>query len=98
MRELELLSVVALLEDIMDHTLLRGQVGTVVERLALACTKSSSATTRDGLTPPGHFVPISCCSFITSRAIGPLDEIDPHGSGGRIVNDLPNNLSDEAGW
>jgi len=34
MRELELLSVVALLEDIMDHTLLRGQVGTVVERLA----------------------------------------------------------------
>jgi len=34
MRELELLSVVALLEDITDHTLLRGQVGTVVERLA----------------------------------------------------------------
>jgi hypothetical protein len=34
MRELELLSVVALLEDIEDHKLLRGQVGTVVERLA----------------------------------------------------------------
>ena len=34
MRELELLSLVALLEDITDHTLLRGQVGTVVERLA----------------------------------------------------------------
>jgi hypothetical protein len=35
MRELELLSVVALLEDVADHGLLRGQVGTVVERLAL---------------------------------------------------------------
>ena len=34
MRELELLSVVALLEDSMDHNLLRGQVGTIVERLA----------------------------------------------------------------
>ena len=34
MRELELLSVVALLENVADHGLLRGQVGTVVERLA----------------------------------------------------------------
>jgi hypothetical protein len=34
MRELELLSVVALLEDSKDHKLLRRQVGTVVERLA----------------------------------------------------------------
>jgi hypothetical protein len=34
MRELELLSVVALLEDCKDHQLLRGQVGTIVERLA----------------------------------------------------------------
>jgi Domain of unknown function (DUF4926) len=34
MRELELLSVVALLEDSEDHKLLRGQVGTIVERLA----------------------------------------------------------------
>ena len=34
MRELELVSVVALLEDVADHGLLRGQVGTVVERLA----------------------------------------------------------------
>ena len=34
MRELELLSVVALLEDAPDHGLLRGQVGTVAERLA----------------------------------------------------------------
>ena len=34
MRELELLSVVALLEDVGSHGLLRGQVGTVVERLA----------------------------------------------------------------
>jgi hypothetical protein len=34
MRELELLSVVALLESVADHELLRGQVGTVVERLA----------------------------------------------------------------
>ncbi len=34
MHELELLSVVALLEDDKDHKLLRGQVGTVVERLA----------------------------------------------------------------
>ena len=33
MRELELLSVVALLEDSKDHKLLRGQVGTIVERL-----------------------------------------------------------------
>ena len=33
MRELELLSVVALLEDVADHGLMRGQVGTVVERL-----------------------------------------------------------------
>ena len=34
MRELELLSVVALLEDSKDHKLQRGQVGTIVERLA----------------------------------------------------------------
>jgi hypothetical protein len=34
MRELELLSVVALLEGVADQGLLRGQVGTVVERLA----------------------------------------------------------------
>ena len=34
MRELELLSVVALLEDSKEHKLLRGQVGTIVERLA----------------------------------------------------------------
>jgi hypothetical protein len=34
MRELELLSVVALLEDSKDHQLLRCEVGTVVERLA----------------------------------------------------------------
>ena len=34
MRELELLSVVALLEDSKDQTRRRGQVGTVVERLA----------------------------------------------------------------
>ena len=34
MRELELLSVVALLEDSTDHKLLRGQVGTIVARLA----------------------------------------------------------------
>jgi len=34
MRELELLSVVALLEDVADHGLQRGQVGTVIERLA----------------------------------------------------------------
>ena len=33
MRELELLPVVALLEDSKDHKLLRGQVGTIVERL-----------------------------------------------------------------
>ena len=34
MAEIELLSVVALLEDIPDKDLLRGQVGTVVEALA----------------------------------------------------------------
>ena len=34
MLEIELLSVVALLEDIPDKDLLRGQVGTVVETLA----------------------------------------------------------------
>lgn len=34
MGELELLSVVALLEDVAGHGRLRGQVGTVVERLA----------------------------------------------------------------
>ena len=34
MRELELLSVVALLEDAPDHSLWRGQAGTIVERLA----------------------------------------------------------------
>ena len=34
MRELGLVSVVALLEDVAGHGLLRGQVGTVVERLA----------------------------------------------------------------
>jgi len=34
MRELELLSVVALLEDTDHHGVLRGQVGTIVDRLA----------------------------------------------------------------
>ena len=34
MGDFELLSVVALLEDSKEHKLLRGQVGTVVERLA----------------------------------------------------------------
>jgi hypothetical protein len=34
MRELELLSVVALLEDTADQSVRRGQVGTIVERLA----------------------------------------------------------------
>jgi hypothetical protein len=34
MREIELLSVVALLEDVADRALRRGQVGTIVERLA----------------------------------------------------------------
>lgn len=34
MREIKPLSVVALLEDLKDHTLQRGQVGTIVERLA----------------------------------------------------------------
>ena len=34
MHELDLLSVVALLEDVAGHGLLRGQVGTVVEQLA----------------------------------------------------------------
>ena len=34
MRELELLSVVALLEDSKAHKLLRSQAGTIVERLA----------------------------------------------------------------
>ena len=34
MREFELLSVVALLEDIVTSDLRRGQVGTIVERLA----------------------------------------------------------------
>ena len=34
MRELELLAVVALLEDSKEHGLLRGQVGTLVQRLA----------------------------------------------------------------
>jgi hypothetical protein len=36
MGELELLSVVALLEDVASHSLRRGQVGTIVERLAPA--------------------------------------------------------------
>jgi hypothetical protein len=35
MREFELLSVVALLEDLPAEGLLRGQVGTIVENLAL---------------------------------------------------------------
>ena len=34
MRELELLSVVALLKDTADQSVRRGQVGTIVERLA----------------------------------------------------------------
>jgi hypothetical protein len=34
MGEIQLLSVVALLEDLADHALARGQVGTVVECLA----------------------------------------------------------------
>lgn len=34
MAEIELLSVVALLEDVPEHGLVRGQVGTVVEHLA----------------------------------------------------------------
>jgi hypothetical protein len=40
MGELELLSVVALLEDLADYDLLRGHVGTVVERLAPRCVRS----------------------------------------------------------
>ena len=35
MRELKLLSVIALLEDVSDHKLLRGQLGTVVARTLL---------------------------------------------------------------
>ncbi len=34
MAEIEMLSVVALLEDLQEHGLVRGQVGTVVENLA----------------------------------------------------------------
>lgn len=34
MRELELLSVVALLKDTADQSVRRGQVGTIIERLA----------------------------------------------------------------
>jgi len=34
MHEMELLSVVALLDDVADQALKRGQVGTIVERLA----------------------------------------------------------------
>lgn len=39
MPEIELLSVVALLEDISDKDLLRGQVGTVVETVAPRATR-----------------------------------------------------------
>ena len=49
MRELELLSVVALLEDVADHGLLRGQVGTVIERLA-AGVYEVEFSDDDGLT------------------------------------------------
>jgi hypothetical protein len=45
MPEIELLSVVALLQDLPEKGLRRGQVGTIVESLARECTKSSLATT-----------------------------------------------------
>ena len=78
MRELELLSVVALLEDSKDHKLLRGQVGTIVERLAPGVYEVELAMMRAGLTLPCHCALTSCFSFITSRAIRQLDPFDPH--------------------
>ena len=51
MAELELLSVVALTEDLPERNLRRGQVGTVVENLAPGYSRSNSATTVDGRMP-----------------------------------------------
>ena len=45
--DLEILSVVALLEDFPEHGLVRGQVGTVVEALVPAYAKLSSATKKE---------------------------------------------------
>ena len=74
MRELETLSVVALLEDLADKGRLRGQVGTIVERLAAGVyTKSSSVTTRGRPTPRYRFALTNCFSSITSQAIKRLE-------------------------
>ena len=77
MRERELLSVVALLEDSKDHKL---SVARSV-RLSTACPRCvevSSAMTRAGLTPHWRCVMTNCFRFITSRAIRRLDQFGPH--------------------
>jgi len=46
----KLLDVVALREDLLERGLVRGQVGTILELLAPASLKSSSATMKAGRT------------------------------------------------
>jgi hypothetical protein len=54
MTDIEILSVVAMLEDLPEHGLVRGQVGTVVEIGLLTFTRWSSATTAEGRMPWLH--------------------------------------------
>ncbi len=48
---IDVLSMVALTEDLPKRGLYRGQVGTVVETLAPMSSRSSSPATRDAPTP-----------------------------------------------
>ena len=57
MADIEVLSVVALLQDLPEEALVRGQVGTVVENWARGSTKSSSAMTTAEPTPWSHSRP-----------------------------------------
>jgi hypothetical protein len=53
MTKLDLLAEVALLRDLPEHGLVRGQVGTVVEILTPEAVKVSSPTIRDApMQPP----------------------------------------------
>jgi len=57
--KISLLQTVALLEDVPEHGLTRGQVGIVVEDLALGSTRWSSAITTDVHTQCFRCAPIN---------------------------------------
>ena len=47
--EIKVLDVVAVLEDVQQHALLRSEIGTVVELWKVACSKLSLATPQESL-------------------------------------------------